>query len=205
MPAITVLRDFTLLSAVMVNGCLGAQSEVRGGEMPPYWRTRANAPVNALYLLLSAHGKSVGFRETVQAFAGTRSVNSLQDVCDAADALGVLASIRRTSLADLWRADEPVIAYIDGSEEDLGESGHLLVLTEFQRESKSLVAYDALSAVGIRVPCEVFNRDWSGFVLQLDQRDDWLGRLSETMLAIAVGWIARRLAVRAPRKKVSNA
>ncbi len=150
------------------------------------WRTMANDAVNCLYLQLAILGHPVdysGVREAVFANGGAVSIVALRE---AAGRRGLPMRIVRCGPDELSRMPKPVIVYMHGRR----TGGGFALLFRFG-ETCGLIpgATACIEDVGI----DTFRRDWSGFALVCEPRDDgWLYAMAGSFVLIA-GYFAWRL------------
>ncbi|MDR3637798.1 MAG: cysteine peptidase family C39 domain-containing protein [Isosphaeraceae bacterium] len=166
--------------------------------------------VNSLYMFLRSWGHSISpdevRRKTPVGYYGS----SLQDLKNAAQAMGVDVRIYHCGLEDLGKnCDLPAIAYMKTSPR-LGTPtreyrGHFVLVSAVEPGPKGLVYwYDGTIGIPFNRPKDSFDQWWSGYVLSRPRRAglSWLAPWATVAhvaaWALVLWWIKGRLTRRRP-------
>jgi hypothetical protein len=156
------------------------------------WRTGAydavNDAANCLYLQLAIDGHPVDYGRVREAVLAKGSAVSMVALREAAGRCGLPMKIVRCGPDGLRRMPKPAIVYMYGRR----NGGRFALLYNLNDEQCGLVTGSTVCIQQLGV--DDFRRDWSGFALVRDHRDDgWLSAIVGSLILIAgySGWRLR--------------
>src|SRR5262249_5714642 len=136
-PVMTVMQTFVarvLFGMFCVQVHLLAQD---AGLAAVEWRQPKRCGVNALYVMLKAHGHDIDYARLSEATVVGERGASLAALCRAAESVGVRTLIQRGRPGDICGANFPILVHWDAYSGDKEEAGHYLVLRSYDRNANS--------------------------------------------------------------------
>ena len=162
----------TVFSAILCVCCLanysfagnaaGADSET--WNWMPTWRAQADCGPNALYVLMNLEGCKVTLGE-VKNLVSLDPVQgcSIQDLIDAAAALGFTLDARFVEPGDVYKLPRPFILHgITSQEKNLG---HFIVVADFDSKKRNFALVDPIRETFGWNPESSLLNGYSGYVL----------------------------------------
>ena len=197
------------LLLILVTGAFGTStvSQDQAGDTPKmpadsYWRVARNCGLNSLFLLLKARGiEGIDYDSLSKVIAIGPKGSSLLDLRSAAYEVGHPVGVYKISPADLETRELPVIAHMDKFSGDFAGTGHLVLITEYDRTNGRVRVFDGVSALPGNVTMERFLQSWTGYIVDIPRMPAWIMLCASivlgSILGLLPGWILFRGRARA--------
>jgi hypothetical protein len=178
--------------------CAAEEPLTVAGEVPAAWRKQDHDGANCLYLFLALSGRKVDYAEVTAALEATGRGRSLAGLREAAQRLGLNASIYRWGPSQLVHSRCPVIAHLDSYD---GQGGSfVLVFKSFETHCDTV---NGANATLQELRAEDFRRVWSGYVLAPtlpapSRKAELLSCGMGALILVGYGWFRVRRVVTLP-------
>lgn len=147
------------------------------------WRSAKACGVNCLYILLRLHGRDPDYAAVERRTPVGEDGTSLLELQRGAESFGLPLTGVRAKPQDLATCPLPAIAHF---EEELGTTGHYVVVTEFHPGSVCII--DGTTAMRQEMALPEFQRRWTGYLLLPRQAGSY--RLTSAALWLLVSGVA---------------
>lgn len=158
------------------------------GQKRDLWRTVLRCGPNSLYMLALAQGHSPDFKSLCDLCEPGVSGCSMEQLVQAATALGLDVRAGRLAFANLLEMKEPVILHLEEAGVDSAvPTGHYVIAAGWDRGSLAVI--DGSNATSYYLTPEQLQRVWSGYVLSVAPSGHAWAVLAQVLAALC-GYVA---------------